>query len=164
MSGDQRIQHSHVFFSDDHGETWQLGGLLPEHTDESQVVELADGRLLLNMRSYWGKVAKVEDRLGKRALAWSEDGGATWSDLAFDDTLIEPVCQGSFLRHTVAADGGKDRLLFSNPASTTDRINMTVRLSYDEAESWPVSKSLHAGPSAYSSLAVLEDKTDRLPL
>ena len=36
---------------------------------------------------------------------------------------------------------------------------MTVRLSYDEAESWPVAKPLHAGPSAYSSLAVLPDKT-----
>jgi sialidase-1 len=159
MSGEQRIQHSHVCFSDDHGETWQLGGLLPEHTDESQVVELTDGRLLINMRSYWGKVAKDKERLGKRALAWSDDGGATWSDLAFDETLIEPVCQGSFLRYTLAADGGKDRLLFSNPANTDGRVNMTVRVSYDEAESWPIAKSLHAGPSAYSSLTVLKDKT-----
>lgn len=159
MSGEQRIHHSHVFFSDDHGDTWQLGGSLPEHTDESQVVELTDGRLLINMRSYWGKVAKDKERLGKRALAWSDDGGATWSDLAFDETLIEPVCQGSFLRHTLAADGGRDRLLFSNPASTESRTNMTVRVSYDEAESWLVAKSLHSGPSAYSSLAVLSDET-----
>ena len=34
---------------------------------------------------------------------------------------------------------------------------MTVRLSYDEGESWPGSRLLHAGPSAYSSLAVLPD-------
>ena len=159
MVGENRIMHSHVFFSDDRGESWQRGGLLPDHTDESQVVELADGRLLLNMRSYWGKVAKRADRLGKRALAWSEDGGVTWSELAFDETLIEPVCQGSFLRYTLAADNGRNRLLFSNPASTTERVNMTVRLSYDEAESWPVAKTLHAGPSAYSSLAVLPDHT-----
>ena len=32
MVGEQRIMHSHVFYSDDHGKTWQLGGLLPEHT------------------------------------------------------------------------------------------------------------------------------------
>jgi len=153
--GERRIQHSHVFYSDDHGQTWQLGGLLPEHTDESQVVELSDGRLLLNMRSYWGRVAKQAERAGKRALAWSEDGGATWSDLAFDETLIEPVCQASFLRHTLAEQPGKNRLLYSGPASTTDRVNMTIRLSYDEGQSWPVAKSLHAGPSAYSSLAVL---------
>jgi sialidase-1 len=159
MVGEQRIMHSHVFYSDDHGETWQLGGLLPEHTDESQVVELTDGRLLLNMRSYWGKVAKQADRLGKRALAWSEDGGTTWSDLAFDETLIEPVCQASFLRYTLADKQGKDRVIYSGPASTTERVNMTVRLSYDEGESWPVAKALHAGPSAYSSLAVLPDGT-----
>ena len=165
MSGEERIQHSYVFYSDDHGETWQLGGLLPEHTDESQLVELADGRLLLNMRSYWGRVAKHAGRDGKRALAWSGDGGETWSNLSFDDTLIEPVCQASFLRYTLAATGaetgaetgGRNRLLFSNPASTTDRVKMTVRLSYDEGESWPVSKLLHEGPAAYSSLAVLPD-------
>ena len=159
MVGEQRIMHSHVFYSDDHGETWQLGGLLPEHTDEAQVVELADGELLLNMRSYWGRVAKRADRDGKRALARSSDGGVTWGELTFDETLIEPICQASFLRYTDSASGGKNRLLFSNPASKTDRVNMTVRLSYDEGKTWPVAKSLYEGKSAYSSLAVLSDKT-----
>ncbi len=159
MVGEQRIMHSHVFYSDDHGETWQLGGLLPEHTDEAQVVELADGELLLNMRSYWGRVAKRADRDGKRALARSSDGGVTWGELVFDETLIEPVCQASLLRYTDAESGGKNRLLFSNPGSKTDRVNMTVRLSYDEGKTWPVAKSLYEGKSAYSSLAVLPDKT-----
>ncbi len=159
MVGEQRIMHSHVFYSDDHGETWQLGGLLPEHTDEAQVVELADGELLLNMRIYWGRVAKLADRDGKRALARSSDGGVTWGELVFDETLIEPVCQASFLRYTDAESGGKNRLLFSNPGSKTDRVNMTVRLSYDEGKTWPVAKSLYEGKSAYSSLAVLPDKT-----
>ena len=159
MVGEQRIMHSHVFYSEDHGETWQLGGLLPEHTDEAQVVELANGELLLNMRSYWGRVGKRADRDGMRALARSADGGQTWGELAFDETLIEPVCQGSFLRYTDAESGGKNRLLFSNPASKTERVKMTVRLSYDEGETWPVSKLLHEGKSAYSSLAVLPDKT-----
>jgi sialidase-1 len=136
-----------------------LGGLLPEHTDESQVGELADGQLLLNMRSYWGRVAKRADRDGKRALSRSGDGGVTWSELEFDDTLIEPVCQASFLRYTHAESDGKNRLLFSNPASKTQRVQMTVRLSYDEGKSWPVSKLLHEGPSAYSSLAVLPDRS-----
>ena len=34
---------------------------------------------------------------------------------------------------------------------------MTVRISYDEGKTWPVAKLLHAGPSAYSCLAVLPD-------
>ena len=157
MVGEQRTMHSHMFYSDDHGETWQLGTALPEHTDECQVVELADGELLLNMRSYWGRIAKVAERDGKRAVARSSDGGTTWGDLDFDETLIEPVCQASFIRYTFAERHGRSRLLFSNPASKTDRVKMTVRLSYDEGKTWPVSKLLHAGPSAYSSLAVLRD-------
>ena len=157
MLGEQRIMHSHMFYSDDHGETWQLGAALPEHTNECQVVELAGGELLLNMRSYWGRIAKVAERDGKRAVARSSDGGATWGGLKFDETFIEPVCQASFIRYTFAERDGKNRLLFSNPASKTDRVKMTVRLSYDEGKTWPVSKLLHAGPSAYSSLAVLPD-------
>jgi len=34
---------------------------------------------------------------------------------------------------------------------------MTVRMSYDEGRTWPVSKVLHDGPSAYSCLTVLPD-------
>jgi sialidase-1 len=35
---------------------------------------------------------------------------------------------------------------------------MTVRVSRDDAKTWPFSKTLHAGPSAYSCLAVLPDR------
>jgi sialidase-1 len=72
--------------------------------------------------------------------------------------LIEPVCQASLLRYTLKETGGKNRLLFSNPASTL-REKMTVRLSYDEGASWPVAKLLHEGPAAYSALTVLADGT-----
>jgi sialidase-1 len=36
---------------------------------------------------------------------------------------------------------------------------MTVRLSYDECGTWPVSKVLYPGPSSYSDLAVAPDMT-----
>jgi sialidase-1 len=32
---------------------------------------------------------------------------------------------------------------------------MTLRVSYNDGKSWPVSKVLHAGPSAYSDLVSL---------
>ena len=41
--GDERVQYSHVFYSDDHGETWQLGGTVAPHTDECQVIQTDDG-------------------------------------------------------------------------------------------------------------------------
>jgi sialidase-1 len=154
----QAVSRAHVIFSDDHGATWQLGGSEDELTNESTVVERADGSLLQNMRSYQKK--------NRRAVATSDDGGASWSHVKLDDALIEPVCQGSILRYSwpsvtpalSSENGGRSRILFSNPASTK-RENLTIRVSYDEGATWPVSKVIHAGPSAYSCLAVLPDKS-----
>lgn len=142
---------SHIIYSDDHGRTWKFGGSVEgSGANECQVVELADGRLMLNMRIQEGSQ-------GKRGIATSKDGGVTWSDLRLDPTLIEPVCQASFLRYSLASSNGRNRLLFSNPASKADRVNMMVRLSYDEGKTWPVSKRLYSGYSAYSCLTVLPD-------
>jgi len=143
--------YSHVIYSDDHGKTWRLGGSLPEDTDECQAVELADRTLLLNMRSFHGR--------NQRAISLSSDNGMTWGDLRFDPQLIEPVCQGSLLRLSLADKSdpkSKNRLIFSNPADKKRR-NMTIRVSEDEGRSWPIARQLHAGSSAYSCLAVLSD-------
>jgi len=146
---------SHVIYSDDHGKTWKLGGSVAPHTDECQLVELPDGRLLINMRNYWAVDGHQPDKAFMRAVAYSNDGGLTWTDLQFHPTLIEPVCQASFIRYSWPGPGSKGRLLFSNPADGTHRRALTVRLSYDQGRTWPIARLLHAGPAAYSSLAVL---------
>ena len=138
---------NHVIYSDDHGKTWHLGGSTEGNTDENQIVELTDGSLMLNIRNYRDK--------GHRGISISKDGGLTWSKVTSDPTLLEPVCQASLIRYTESPQFGKDRLLFSNPASETDRIKMTVRVSYDEGKTWPVAKLLNAGPSGYSCLTAL---------
>jgi sialidase-1 len=90
-----------------------------------------------------------------RQTAVSDDGGLTWRDQRLDPTLIEPICQASIQRYRWA-DGTKPGvILFSNPASQKGRRNVTVRASFDDAQTWPVSRVLHAGPGAYSDLAVL---------
>jgi sialidase-1 len=150
--GTNKIAGSHVIFSDDHGQTWQLGGVIAPGVNECQVVELADGRLLMNMRNS-GSANTT------RAIASSADGGITWSAITHDSALIEPVCQASFLRYTRAAEYGRNRLVFSNPGSTSSRVNLTVRLSYDEGQTWPIARTLHAAATAYSCLAVLPDLT-----
>jgi len=142
---------SHIIFSDDHGQTWQIGGTAGDKTNECQVVERVDGSLLLNMRNY------SNHRL--RALATSADAGLNWSAVTYDFMLPEPICQASLLRFTDEECGDRNRILFSNPASNTSRILMTVRLSYDEAKTWPVAKILHPGPAAYSCLTILPDQT-----
>ena len=143
---------SHIIYSDDGGKNWKIGGVARPKMNECQVVELADGRgtLLLDMRSYRGEK--------RRAHSISTDGGLTWTEPKSHPELIEPVCQASIFRYTWTADGGRSRILFSNPANERRR-NLTVRLSYDEAKTWPALKTLHAGPAAYSSLAALRDGT-----
>jgi sialidase-1 len=147
---DRHPYRSHVIYSDDHGRTWELGGVQEDRTNESTLVERADGSLLHNMRSYHGR--------NRRAIATSGDGGATWSKVTLDEALVEPVCQASLLRFDWPRPDAPGRLLFSNPASNK-RENMTVRLSNDDGATWPVSRTIHPGPSAYSSLAVLPDQT-----
>lgn len=153
----KRVMYSHAFYSDDHGKTWKLGGTVDQHTNECQVVELSNGMLMMNMRNYWGRDGKQQDKDKMRAVALSRDGGISWGKLRFDQTLIEPICQGSFLRYTTKGDTGPDRLLFTNPASKTKRERLTIRLTRDDGKTWPVAMLLHKGPSAYSCLTVLSD-------
>lgn len=135
--------YSHVIYSDDGGRSWNLGGRTPQdQVNECAVAELPDGTLLLNMRNY--------NAVRARQVARSRDGGTSWSDIAQDTTLIEPVCQASL--SWVEIKKRKGYLLFSNPASSSKRVNMTLRRSFDSGTHWE-SYVLYEGPSAYSSLA-----------
>ncbi|MEE4215258.1 MAG: sialidase family protein [Bacteroidales bacterium] len=135
--------------SEDHGKTWQLGGRTPEHqVNECEAVELTGGRIMLNMRNY-------DPSMRYRQTAISDDGGVTWYDQKFDTILIEPICQATLERYDKPGEKDDAIILFSNPASRDSRINMTLRASKDEGKTWPVSKLLHPGPSAYSDMAVM---------
>ena len=139
-----KVRESHVIYSDDGGKIWKLGGVVGPDCNECQAVELADGSVMLNMRSFRGT--------NRRLVAISKDGGETFAKPVEDQALIEPVCQASILR----IPGEKGGILFSNPASTK-REKLTVRLSTDDGKTWPHAKVLHPGPAAYSCLTVLPD-------
>ncbi|NUQ65797.1 MAG: exo-alpha-sialidase [Pirellulales bacterium] len=146
------LYFSHVLYSDDHGASWRLGGSAGPLTNECEAVELADGSLMLNMRNY-------DPKHRARAVSRSTDGGLTWSPVVHDTTLVEPICQASIRRYSLARNGGKDCILFSNPAEPAARKEMTLRVSDDEGKTWPTSRVLWHGPAAYSCLAVLNDGT-----
>ncbi len=135
---------SHIIYSDDNGKTWQMGGTTPQdQVNECTVAELPNGKLLLNMRNY--------DRTQKsRRISFSEDGGLNWSAIQSDTALIEPICQASIL----FTEENKT-LWFLNPASETARVNMTLKASHDFGLIWETAKILHAGPSAYSDLTLI---------
>jgi sialidase-1 len=141
---DTATWHSHLIYSDDRGDTWHIGGIHDGYTNESTVLELNDGRLYQNMRNYRGT--------NRRAYAFSDDHGLTWSPVQEDAALVEPVCQASSLH----IPGPPETVLFSNPASTK-RERLTVRASFDACATWPASLVLHDGPAAYSDLALLAD-------
>lgn len=141
--------HSHVIYSDDHGDTWKYSGSAQNGTNECAVIERKDGSLLLNAR----RARNVKKPY--RIMATSDDAGLTWGASRINKTLIGPRCQGSMIRYTPSDAAEKPIILFSNPASEKERINMTLRGSKNEGSTWPFSKVIHAGPSAYSSLAVM---------
>ena len=150
--------YAHVFYSDDHGKTWKLGGRTPEPgVNECQVVELPGGRLMLNMRNYHDYTKKVYDSKRERQVSFSDDGGMTWTAPRPDPALIEPICQGAIRRYRWADDEGGSVLLFCNPASRIARVNLSIRASFDEGQTWPVARVVHPGPSGYSDLARLAD-------
>jgi sialidase-1 len=136
------VIHSLNAYSDDHGETWKTGELIGTGTDESHNVELKNGVILQNMRN--GK---------SRAIAFSHDGGATFDSVTHDAALIDPSCNAGITRYRL---GSTDVLIFTNAAST-QRENLTVKLSYDGGQTWPVARLLNPGPSSYSTVIQLSD-------
>ena len=138
----------HLFYSNDHGQTWGFIDTPIKPGNESKVVELTDGRWIINSRVRGA---------GTRYVHISSDEGKTWKTVP-DETLIDPACNASIIRYTSTADGyDKNRLLFSNAKSKNKRRNMTMRISYDEGKTWNAGKTIYAGDSAYSTMTILQN-------
>jgi sialidase-1 len=135
--------------SDDHGRTWHRGGLVPGVVgDECQLVELADGRWLMDVR---------QQRGAHRWQVTSHDGGMTWSPPRAGEQVSAVAC--AIERYTLKARGDDgDRLLWTGPKGP-GRSNLVARVSYDEGQTFSRERALSTGPAAYSDLTVLRDKT-----
>lgn len=141
--------NNYVIYSDDNGETWQCSGRASVGGDEAKVVELADGRILMSIRHE-----------NHRWYNISEDGGVTWqpSTSTWND-IAAPACNGDIIRYTSVNQGfDRNRLLHTVPYGT-ERKDVTMYVSYDEGETWPVSKVLVPYSAAYSSACILPDGT-----
>jgi sialidase-1 len=144
-----QVLYNHAVYSDDNGHTWHVSGRASTSGDEAKVTELVDGRILMSIR-----------HAGNRWYNISEDGGETWQPTTstwYDITA--PACNGDMIRYTSENQGhDKNRLLHSVPYGNS-RTDVTVYVSYDEGETWPVKKCIVPYSSAYSSLCVLSDGT-----
>lgn len=149
-------------YSDDDGATWHLGEMTTTTTadgewrfDENKVVELSDGRLLMNSRT-WEKSAG-----GYRIQAISEDGGEHWADYrSTAPYLRDPGNNAQIIRAYPNARPGTLRskvLLFSNTNDQGDRIHGTISMSVDDGATWPYSKEFRAEGTGYTTMAVQPD-------
>lgn len=141
-------------FSDDHGATWVKGTNVGTGMDENKVVELSDGRVMLNSRD------SANGRLRKTAI--STDGGVTYGAVTADTELPDPTNNASVIRlHPDAPQGSTDarKLLFTNANNGVngDRVNGAVRVSCDDGQTWPGLRSITTGFFAYSSATALDD-------
>ena len=164
--GDHGPSAAGTIFSDDRGKTWQAGELcLPNEGDfsnpnETMITELSDGHVML--------VSRSASKANRKLITTSADGARDWTKPFFHEQLWEPVCMASIVAHP----SKPGTLIFSNPhtlkldkdgkevpAGRGKRENLSIKLSRDDGKTWPINKTLDAGPSAYSDLAVLPDGT-----
>jgi len=164
--GDHHPSVAATIVSDDGGRTWRAGALaVPAREgvgdpNETIAAERADGSVLL--------VTRNVSRAGRKLVTSGPDGASGWSTPEFHAALPEPVCMAGLVAHP----SRPGLLVFSCPDSPARdaagavlphgrgrRRNLTLRVSHDDGVTWPVTRVLEPGPSAYSDLAVLADGT-----
>ena len=138
----------HLFGSRDQGNSWFLIDTPIKPADESKVLELNDGRWLINSRV---------NKSGCRFTHISSDEGKTWESRR-EKHLIDPGCNGALLRYSRMSQGAaKNRILFSNARDKKKRQQLAVRISYDEGENWSKGKVVYPGRAAYSTMSLLNN-------
>jgi len=139
-----------TIYSDDHGATWQRGKMVPgdDVGNEDQLVELADGRILIDVRQI---------REPHRQQAMSRDGGHSWSRPRPGETVSPVAC--AIERYTLRSAGDdRNRIVWTGPKGP-GRTNLVVRTSQDEGETFGAERQLSTEQAAYSDLTILQDKT-----
>lgn len=164
--GDHGPAAAATIYSDDHGQTWRAGDLAVPNAgefsspNETMLTALSDGRVML--------VSRSTSHANRKIVTIGPDGATRWGNPFFHNELWEPRCMASLVAHP----SRPGTLLFSNPHTLArdaagkevpgekgKRENLVIKLSRDDGATWPVSRTLDAGPSAYSDLTVLADGT-----
>lgn len=162
LDGGQYTCYSTIVYSKDQGKTWQIGSGAKSNTTEAQVVELADGSLMLNMRDDRNRKDKGETN--GRAVAVTTDLGKTWTaHKSSNSALQEPNCMASIISADIEINGKTQQVLFfSNPDSKTERSHMTIKASLDGGLTWPKEYQVVLNSEAgygYSCMSMVDDKT-----
>lgn len=124
-------------------------------------VQLSNGSIMLNMRDNRNR---GNDEVNGRTIATTTDLGETWTEHPTSrKALIEPTCMASLHKHVYREKGvEKSVLLFANPASTSNRDHITLKVSKDDGNTWPEEKHIlldeYTG-RGYSCITSVNDST-----
>lgn len=150
---------SNITYSKDGGKTWTTSNAAYHNTTECMAVQLSDGSIMLNMRD--NRNRKEKGIKNGRAIVTSSDLGNTWMEHETSHgALIESVCMASIHKHEFKDQKGnkKSVLFFSNPNSKYSRIKQTIKVSFDDGQTWPkkywieLDEGLGAGYSCITSI------------
>ncbi|MBN2767081.1 MAG: exo-alpha-sialidase [Paludibacteraceae bacterium] len=149
--------NNYIVYSDDEGTTWTMSNSkVISSGDEAKIMELADGTFMVTSR---------RGGASGRLKATSPDG-LTWTETSSNiSELVEPACNGDFIRYSKAGESTTGNiLLHSIPNNASSRRNVSVFYSTNEGTSWTLGKSIvpvmaNNGLSGYSALTVLADGT-----
>lgn len=145
-----------TYYSQDNGETWKVGGFIVYNADDFDepkiIAQLTDESLLMSARPK----TQGKERLWATAKSVTDN----WQKVSYASGLIDGRANAEGVRYTLKSKGhSKDRLLFLNCNSSTERTQLTLHMSEDEGVTWKTKKIIQQGRSCYSSIDVLGDGT-----
>lgn len=155
----EEVTHRVLFYSDDHGQTWNHGASIESpgvamSTQEFPIVEYKPNEIYINFRS--------DD--GYRLILYSLDGGLTATNPVQDKNLPGPKCHAGLIRFPSESES---TILFCCPgmqyggdvSSVEARYRLTIYFSKNGGNNWLYRRVVYRGRSAYSDIAVLPDSS-----
>jgi sialidase-1 len=155
------VFESQVLMSDDHGHSWRYSKPTA-YGGENTIAEWTDGSVLMFIRNRgW------PNEVGFKRYTISYDGGNTWEPTTLTETeMKEPVCHAKLFFHETGGPSGEPAFLFMQPDvdakgrwDKTSRRKLTVFVSTDGGETWPIHRIAHEGTASYSDLDLIDDHT-----
>lgn len=138
----------YIMKSTDNGNSWTIG---EERAytggDESKLVQLYDGSLLLSVR-----------QSGNRGWNRADADGTGWGTQYRTADIWGNACNADIVNYGMETDMGSDVLIHSY-INTSGRESLQLAMSIDGGESWTDIYNIQPNGSCYSTMQVLDDGT-----
>lgn len=141
----------YLVISSDNGKSWRLSNTWGDRetsVTETQIVELPDGKWMVNSRNHYEKY---------RLISLSDDKGESWSDIEFDYELPCPTCMATLIAIDHPNIENQKLLIFANPSNQKERKNGAIQISDDNGKTWRWKRAVNDTWYSYSCLTLQKD-------